>query len=317
MPIKNKRQLRVTTLALGLGFVLASSANLRAQLSPDIQADRLLVQAEREIGDDDMVAAIATLEQILALSQHHQFDLPSQFWFRFASAALAAENYDRAIEGVTQYLQMEGREGEHYREALELLDSAELAQRRTRERNEWRKSVLPSIQSSLQKIESAGKFATKSDVETVIEPGVPREIGTFLGMSFYRDCTLRIMANVRSKEVRFDYTLEGKLVGPWNYIIEIKYDVDGVLQDPNLEIRKERRPIEWPSSFSEEPIWGGIVVDFGENIVEREVWIDDEYLSSGKLSSIPLPIWKDVPNVELLNEAVDAFESIAVYCATR
>ena len=51
----------VVSVLLG-GFTVAAS-----QLPPEIMADRLLVQAERQIGNGDNAAAVATLDRILAL----------------------------------------------------------------------------------------------------------------------------------------------------------------------------------------------------------------------------------------------------------
>ena len=51
--------------------------------------------------------------------------LPEAFWFKHAEVAHQAGDYAEAVESVTRYLTTAGREGAHYREALELLDQAE------------------------------------------------------------------------------------------------------------------------------------------------------------------------------------------------
>ncbi len=53
--------------------------------------------------------------------------LPEAFWFKHAQVALQAGSYADAVESVTRYLTTAGREGAHYREALELLDQATVA----------------------------------------------------------------------------------------------------------------------------------------------------------------------------------------------
>ncbi len=108
---------------LALGVAPAGAA----QLPPSIQADRLLVQAEREIGGGDYAAAVATFERILALQEEHGLPAPPVFWFKYAQVLHQAERYDAAVESVTRYLVEAGASGEHYREALELLDALELA----------------------------------------------------------------------------------------------------------------------------------------------------------------------------------------------
>ena len=53
----------------------------------EIQADRLLLQAEREIGEESFVEAFATLDRILALQAEHGLEIPVAFWFKRAHVA--------------------------------------------------------------------------------------------------------------------------------------------------------------------------------------------------------------------------------------
>lgn len=111
-----------------LGLMLAGLllvGKTSAQLAPDIQADRYLVEAERHIGTGDYAAAKAALDRILGLQAAHDLTLPEAFWFKHAQVAYQAGSYADAVESVTRYLTTAGREGTHYREALELLDRAE------------------------------------------------------------------------------------------------------------------------------------------------------------------------------------------------
>lgn len=94
---------------------------------PAIMADRYLVQAERELGAGDAVAAVETLNRIVALQAEHGLEIPDAFWFRRAQAAHEARLYDLAIESVVRYLEVAGQGGEHYVAALELYDAVELA----------------------------------------------------------------------------------------------------------------------------------------------------------------------------------------------
>ena len=107
--------------------VLMSVVEVAAQLPPDIQADRSLVEAERHIGNGDYAAAKAALDRILELQAEHDLALPEAFWFKHAQVALQAGSYAEAVESVTRYLTTAGREGVHYREALESLDQATIA----------------------------------------------------------------------------------------------------------------------------------------------------------------------------------------------
>ncbi len=95
------------------------------QLPPEIQADRYLVRAERAIDAQDFLGAKAAMDAILELQVQHGLELPAQFSFRYAEVLERLGLYDEAIEHVTAYLTVAGRDGEFYREALELLDSVE------------------------------------------------------------------------------------------------------------------------------------------------------------------------------------------------
>ena len=108
-------------------LVFLASAPAVAQLPPAIQADRLLVRAEREIQEGDYVAAVATLEQIVEMQDEHGLEVPQAFWFKRGQVAQEAGLYQRAVESATRYLEVAGQQGEHYRAALELLDAAEQA----------------------------------------------------------------------------------------------------------------------------------------------------------------------------------------------
>ena len=97
------------------------------QLPPEIQADRYLLQAEEEIQKQDYVAAKAAMDQILALQREHGLEIPEAFHFRYAQVSERVGQYEEAIEFVTRYLTIAGRQGEHYQDALRLLNAADAA----------------------------------------------------------------------------------------------------------------------------------------------------------------------------------------------
>ena len=145
--------------AVALTVLLAREPNAQ-ELPPEIQVDRLLVQAEREIEDGEHWSAVFTFERILAVSEEHGLEIPTEFWFRQAGVLQGAGLHARAVEASTRYLQEAGREGEHYRAALEILDAAEqgleeirreeararLARERAeREAAARRAAILPSV----------------------------------------------------------------------------------------------------------------------------------------------------------------------------
>ena len=103
-------------------FAAAAAA---LQLPPDMQADRYLLQAEEQIERRNFAAAKQSLDRILALQEQHGLELPQEFFFRYAEVVERLGLYDEAIESVTKYLTLAGRDGAHYRAALRLLNSAE------------------------------------------------------------------------------------------------------------------------------------------------------------------------------------------------
>lgn len=108
-------------------WLLMPVAVAALQLPPEIQADRYLLEAEKEIQEQDYASAKDALDRILALQVQHGLDLPEQFFFRYAEVMERLGLYDGAVEHVMKYLMLTGQDGEHYREALELLNAAEEA----------------------------------------------------------------------------------------------------------------------------------------------------------------------------------------------
>lgn len=105
---------------------VASPAPANAQLPPEILVDRHLVRVERLLGGDDAATAFEVMEEILSLQEAHDLVLPNDFHLRYAQVAFAAGQTRTAIAALNDYLVATGRDGEYYRQALELLDSAEV-----------------------------------------------------------------------------------------------------------------------------------------------------------------------------------------------
>ena len=117
-------------LVLAVAALPTPSAELptpSAELPPAIQADRHLMRAESQIGEGDYAAALASLDEILALHAEHNLEIPEAFWFKHGQVSQEAGLHAQAVESVTRYLATAGQGGEHYMAALELLDAAELA----------------------------------------------------------------------------------------------------------------------------------------------------------------------------------------------
>ena len=108
-------------LGVWLGWVTGAAA----QLPPEIQVDRYLLRAERLMEAKDPKGALELIGKIIVLQKRHGLTLPEEFRFTYAKVALSAGLVQDAIDAINQYLLEAGREGEFYREALELLEEAE------------------------------------------------------------------------------------------------------------------------------------------------------------------------------------------------
>ena len=114
----------ITVIALTLPLPLGSAPAAAQELAPQVQVDRLMVQVDRQIAAEQFGAALLTLDRILELREQHNLELPEPFWMKRAEVAAGEEDYREVIASATRYLEFAGREGEHYEEALELLDAA-------------------------------------------------------------------------------------------------------------------------------------------------------------------------------------------------
>ena len=108
--------------------LLGSFTGSAAQLPPEIMVDLYLLRSDRLLEAKDHEGALGLMGQILALQKEHDLRLPEEFHFKYARVALSAGSIEAALESVSRYLVAAGREGEYYREALELLDEAEQVQ---------------------------------------------------------------------------------------------------------------------------------------------------------------------------------------------
>ena len=105
----------------------ATSSAAPAQLPPEIEADRFLLQVETAIQEQNFQDAKTTIDRLLELQADHNLELPEQFSFQYGQVLKRLGLYDEAMETVTRYLTRVGRAGEFYREALALLNDAESA----------------------------------------------------------------------------------------------------------------------------------------------------------------------------------------------
>ena len=119
-----QRLLRLPLAAAALGLMTLAPFLAVADLAPAIQADLYLVQTEDYIKQKDYAAAQEAMGKILELQKEHDLQIPVEFHFKYAEVLELAQQYEAAVAAVTHYLEVAGRGGAHYREALTLLHTA-------------------------------------------------------------------------------------------------------------------------------------------------------------------------------------------------
>ena len=81
-------KMRICTLAVLLTATAAAAMQPTVawalQLPPDIQADRYLARAERQIKEQNFAGAKESMDQILELQKQHDIELPEELYFRYA-----------------------------------------------------------------------------------------------------------------------------------------------------------------------------------------------------------------------------------------
>ena len=136
------------------------------QLPPEILVDRHLVRVERLLAAGNHPEAHAVMQQIVALQEEHAVTLPDDFAFRSAQVAFGAGLTETAIGSLNEYLLTVGREGALYREALELLDSAEERLRREeaeRRSADARRRRQQEVDTFIQRQREAATLAVPRD----------------------------------------------------------------------------------------------------------------------------------------------------------
>ena len=119
-----QRSLRLPIAVAALGLMTLAPFLAVADLAPAIQADLYLVQTEDYIKQQDYAAAQEAMGKILELQKEHDLQIPVEFHFKYAQVLELAQQYEAAVAAVTHYLEVAGRGGAHYRDALSLLHTA-------------------------------------------------------------------------------------------------------------------------------------------------------------------------------------------------
>ena len=103
------------------------------QLPPDILLDSYLLRAEEAVRQRDHAAARAAMERIAALQEAHVLETVAEYHYRYASVWNGVGAWERSLASAVRYLELTGRDGNHYSDALTLMNRATAAIEEIRE----------------------------------------------------------------------------------------------------------------------------------------------------------------------------------------
>lgn len=95
-------------------------------LSPEMEADRLLMVAAKYTDQGKYNAAAAEFTKILDLKTK----LPAEFYYQYGRHFYAIREFKKAGENMETYLKKAGAKGQHYRQALQMLTAIEERQKK-------------------------------------------------------------------------------------------------------------------------------------------------------------------------------------------
>ena len=121
---------------VALLLAVAAASGCGSESSPE-DLDRLMVQAEQQ-AEEGGWAALSTLQKVRGLRRQHRLEVPDEFWLRHARVASEVGRHHQAVDSATRYVMTVGRDGNHYTEALELLEASEAELQREREADQRR-----------------------------------------------------------------------------------------------------------------------------------------------------------------------------------
>jgi formylglycine-generating enzyme required for sulfatase activity len=94
-----------------------------ADLSPEFEADRLLIQAKESMDSGNYHNAVIAFEKIMRLTRN----VPTSFHFHYGKALASIGKHTKAKKQIELYLEKDGRKGQFYQSALSIYTKIERA----------------------------------------------------------------------------------------------------------------------------------------------------------------------------------------------
>ena len=278
-------------LGVWLGYFTAAAA----QLPPEVLVDKYLLQAQMLSEEKNHKGALEAMDRIVTLQKEHDLTLPEEFSFHYAQRALTADSVPAAIDSANRYLSVAGREGKFYREALELLVTAERKLREPSMNRDGTVLVASEIELQPQEVPPQSPRARKA---TAVQSKV--DCKKWNTKKFYRRATVEDVtaclaagANVKTRKRKGNVLLRAAIWSKDPKVIEALIEAGA---DPNARGRWDVTPLHWAVSHNKNPGVAKVLINAGVDLDAQ----------TKKSKSTPLHFAADSASPELVKALVDA-----------
>ena len=158
----------------------AARGTTHGQLPPEIMLDSHLLRAEEAVAQRDQAAARAAMQQIKALQDEHPLEVPAEYHYRYANVWNAVGAWDESLASAVRYLELTGRDGDHYLDALRLMNRATAAIEELERARELRAADEARARAAAERARAERERALRAAADAIVEMAfVPIRPGRF------------------------------------------------------------------------------------------------------------------------------------------
>ena len=158
----------------------AARGTTHGQLPPEIMLDGHLLRAEEAVGQRDHTAARTAMEQIQALQNEHALEVPAEYHYRYATVWNRVGAWEESLASAVRYLELTGRDGGHYLDALTLMNRATAAIEELERARELRAADEARARAAAERARAERARALRAAADAIVEMGfVPIRPGRF------------------------------------------------------------------------------------------------------------------------------------------
>ena len=169
-----------------------------AQLPPEIMLDGHLLRAEDAVRQAEPTAAHAAMEQIQTLQDEHGVEIPPEYHYRYATVWNALGAWNQSLASAVRYLELTGRDGEHYLDALALMNRATAGIEEIERAREMRAAAAARARAAEARARAEAERALRAAADAIVQMEfLPISPGRFRMGSNDRDSTRYRRTRVR------------------------------------------------------------------------------------------------------------------------